>query len=491
MAPSIQVASRAANVCSRCRLHKQRCDRALPRCSRCALILRHCEYNHSWKGHDRLQNVCRVEPLVIQEPCGFSDLSARGENEFLQLLANCAGDTATNLHRFAQLTSDVLKESRIEVSGLIDRFSSSIHRWFPVVDLGQLRKDAQALQGPRVEDAKTPLLLLVLLLFESLQSSNLEVSLRSEKLYATSKKLMLALVSSSEKTSARLVEVLALIGLYECSQGMVCQAHLTLSSVFTMVTLSESYAHETEIPLQTKVSLLMLDRVIMLSNPDNSIPLLCNPNSTFTKAIELRIRRHFVGESASFGASPSQQLYTMAQIALSSGRVLHHIYCSNHGYELDESYDSVEDGMQTLVAALMAAKDSHSAHLCDSISLALCSLIVLQHSHATAVSLIPDSLDDLKLQTCSQMIWDTAGISFYAIRNIDISQVSLIGMFCQLGAIHTATVIFNNDIPHEGIEDMLFAMEVFFQKWTIGASLLKNVQSVLSRKSPTAISSMS
>ncbi|KAL7952318.1 hypothetical protein V8C34DRAFT_299592 [Trichoderma compactum] len=75
----------------------------------------------------------------------------------------------------------------------------------------------------------------------------------------------------------------------------------------------------------------------MLWSADNSISSLCNPNSPFSKDIKRYIQRHFVGESASFGVSPSQQLYTMAQIALASGQVVYHIYCSHHRYKVDES----------------------------------------------------------------------------------------------------------------------------------------------------------
>ncbi|KAM6479534.1 hypothetical protein HDV62DRAFT_138550 [Trichoderma sp. SZMC 28011] len=477
MASGIHVVKVAANVCSRCRLHKQRCNRALPRCSRCALKLRHCDYSVSSSSvHAPQQELRRSEPLVISECHGFFDISARGEQEFVQLISNWTTNLSKSLDHFTQLTNDILRESGIELSGLIDRFSTSIHRWFLVIDIERLRKDIQTLQELPVVDAKTPLLLLTLLLFDLLQRCELETSAGPKKLYSASKKLMVALVSLNEKTDARLVEVQALIALYECSQGMVYKAQLTLSSALTMVALSDSYTRETDIPLQTKVSLLILDRIIMLSSADNSIPSLCDPNSPFSKDIERYIRRHFTREAASFGVSPSQQLYTMAQTALASGRVLHHVYCSHHGYEVDESYTSVDHAMQTLVTALMASKDSHSMYLCDIISLAICSLIVLRQSHAKQQSFMLSPLDDLALQTSCQMIWDTAKISFRAIRDIDVSRVSFIGMFCQLRGVYAAIDVSHDYTPRDGMEDMLFTMENFFRRWTIGAGLLKSIQ---------------
>lgn len=202
----------------------------------------------------------RSEPLVISECHGLFDLSARGEQEFVQLISNWTTEFKRNLTYFTQLTNDILRESGIELPGLIHRFSTSIHRWFPVIDIDRLRKDAQTLQDLSAVDATIPLLLLTLLLFDLLQRCELGTSAGPKKLYSASKKLMVALVSLNEKTDARLVEIQALIALYECSQAMVYKAQLTLSSALTMVALSDSYARETDIPLQTKVSLLILDR---------------------------------------------------------------------------------------------------------------------------------------------------------------------------------------------------------------------------------------
>lgn len=202
----------------------------------------------------------RSEPLVISECHDFFDLSSRGEQEFVQLISNWTTNLNKSLVCFTQLTNDILQESGIELSALIDRFSTSIHRWFPVIDVERLRKDAQMLQGLPAVDATIPLLLLTLLLFDLLQRCELGTSAGPKKLYSASKKLMVALVSLNEKADARLVEVQALIALYECSQGMVYKAQLTLGSALTMVALSDSYTRETDIPLQTKVSLLILDR---------------------------------------------------------------------------------------------------------------------------------------------------------------------------------------------------------------------------------------
>lgn len=223
--------------------------------------LRHCDYSLSSSSVDApQQDVRRSEPLVISECHGFFDLSFRGEQEFVQLISNWTTTSNKNLAYFTQLTNDILQESGIELSGLIDRFSTSIHRWFPVIDVERLREDARTLGELPAVDATIPLLLLALLLFDLLQRCELGTSARPKKLYSASKKLMVAVVSLNEETDARLVEIQALIALYECSQGMVYKAQLTLSSVLTMVALSDSYTRETDIPLQTKVSLLILDR---------------------------------------------------------------------------------------------------------------------------------------------------------------------------------------------------------------------------------------
>lgn len=223
--------------------------------------MRHCDYSVASNSVPApQQDALRSEPLVISECHGFFDLSARGEQEFVQLISNWTTNFDNNLGYFTQLTNDILQESGLELSGLIDRFSTSIHRWFPVIDVERLREDAQTLRELPAVDATLPLLVLALLLFDLLQRCEFGTFAEPKKLYSASKGIMVALISLNEKTDARLVQVQALIALYECSQGMVYKAQLTLSSALTMVTLSDSYTRETDIPLQTKVSLLILDR---------------------------------------------------------------------------------------------------------------------------------------------------------------------------------------------------------------------------------------
>ncbi|KAL7952317.1 hypothetical protein V8C34DRAFT_137015 [Trichoderma compactum] len=82
------------------------------------------------------------------------DLSSRGEQEFTQLISNWTTTFSKSLAYFTQLTNDMLQESGIELSSLIDQSSTSI---FPIVDIKRLRDDARTLRELPTVDATIPL----------------------------------------------------------------------------------------------------------------------------------------------------------------------------------------------------------------------------------------------------------------------------------------------------------------------------------------------
>ncbi|RFU24401.1 hypothetical protein B7463_g11943, partial [Scytalidium lignicola] len=237
--------------------------------------------------------------------------------------------TRACLLRFTKLVHHILEESNVTISGVIDGFSGSVHRWFSVVNLKQLREDAQE---SWTADPSTPLLLLAMLLLGTLQDCHHEDHSRRRKLYTTLKKLMLALTSPSEAPEPHLVQVEALVALYECGQGMAHQAQLTLSSALAMVSLMES--EESDILIWRKISLIVLDRIIMLSSVSNNVPSLCTLTSPICKSVQSYIQKNSDTASASTGTPPSQQLYKMAEVALATGRVLHYVYCLEKGWTI-------------------------------------------------------------------------------------------------------------------------------------------------------------
>ncbi|KAH8811223.1 hypothetical protein F5884DRAFT_268040 [Xylogone sp. PMI_703] len=477
MASVIEISTIAANVCARCRRHKQRCDRVLPSCSRCALKFTRCDYAPSFSHEqNHLQVVRRIEPMVVVlGPRGFSDLSSYGEGELLKLIPDCTIDVHTCLLRFTKLVHCILRESNTTISGVIDRFSVSVHRWYPVVNLTQLREDARE---PSTANPPTLLLLLAMLLFGTLRDRHYEDDSRRRRLYTTLKKLVQVLTSQSGAPDSSLIQVQALVALYECGQGMTHQAQLTLSSALAMVSMVDF--EEPDILISRKISLVTLDRIIMLSDVNNNIASLCTLTCPISKSIQSHIQKYADTASASLGTSYSQQLYTTARVALATGRALHYVYCVESGYEADESYTSIETDMQDLAKFLIESDEGHSWVFCDVIGLTLCCLLMLHRTRVKEVGFVPNSRDGLAYKTSCRMIWDTCKISVNTIKNVDISQVSFIGMFCQLRAVYSSIDITGEHIPCEDKEGTLLTMGRFFQRWTIGAKFLKEIQAVVS-----------
>ena len=173
------------------------------------------------------------------------------------MLDHSPADLTCGLPSFSQQALDILGEIGIKLSDLLDDFDCSIHHWFPIVDLDQLRIEAQAPQGCRTTQS-TPLLWLAILLVTTRPCSH-TTHLSCRRLHATLLSISAAL-QTLKTPDIGLVQAQALIALYECGQGMGSQAYLTLSSAVAMATLIVAGNETNDKSLHWKVALMILDR---------------------------------------------------------------------------------------------------------------------------------------------------------------------------------------------------------------------------------------
>ena len=221
--------------------------------------LRSCDY--SWHPEDLNHSPSSQSTidsgLVERTDCGF-DLSSRGQKELLQLvLTNTTNEYPKRFVRLGQLVCDVLFESGLTISSLIDGYADTIHRWFPLLNLSQLRREAEGLPECCPKPAVSMLLLAIVLV--SVQPCGHASHLRHSKLYRTVKALIMHLQVESEP-SLEIVQVQTLISLYECGHGMTWQAHLTLSSAVTSATLITLNSKVSHASLHWQAALMALDR---------------------------------------------------------------------------------------------------------------------------------------------------------------------------------------------------------------------------------------
>lgn len=206
----------------------------------------------------------RDTALVEKGPCGF-DLSPNGQIELLrQVPDNSQIGTGIDLAGFSQLVLDILLEIGLTPSLVLDDFASSISDWFPVLDLGHLRGEAET---PRQAYSRpsTSLLWLVIVLVTALPCGHAEHP-PCRRLYKTLYSLSVALRLQSV-SDVYILQAQALIALYECSQGMGRQAYMTLSSSVAMATIIDAGMQRADNSLHWKVALLILDRLLTTPPP--------------------------------------------------------------------------------------------------------------------------------------------------------------------------------------------------------------------------------
>ncbi|TAQ90785.1 hypothetical protein B7494_g890 [Chlorociboria aeruginascens] len=265
---------------------------------------------------------------------------------------------ALEQHRLLSLGNELLLERGLTATQVIDNYSGKVHEWFPVVGLTKLREDVTLLAS-----------------FEALDTDDDPV--RPMQLYLTLKKVVPGLQLSSQGLNQRLVQLQALIALYECTKGRYYQAGLTLSSVIAMMDLKRLMEMEQQTSLQMCLCLVVLDRILVLASIDHDVPILCSSSSAICKVIQLYLGQSQAPNGLAMVTGPTHAIYVMSNVALAAGRVLHFVSCSNNALRSEETYECLESCMHDMTKSLIEARGSHSLVYCDAISLSLCCLVIL------------------------------------------------------------------------------------------------------------------
>ncbi|KAL6831557.1 hypothetical protein V8C40DRAFT_236740 [Trichoderma camerunense] len=457
----IQVLRKAAFVCLRCRTHKQRCDRNLPKCGRCASKLTRCQYpTFLAAGHSR-----------------SSDERADGpQRQYFTLEKR----RIVSLGNLVPLVTELLLEKSLTTAQLIDNYSNRVHEWFPVVDLTQLRSDVTFLTSFEALDSCTLFLMSAMLLPLTASQSENDDQTRPMQLYRTLKVMLSGGQFSLPEFSQCLVQMQALIALYECMKGMYYQARLTLSSVTAMMDLKRTMRMERRISLQMCLNLVLLDRILMLATVDHDVPTIISPSSAICKAIQLYLDESQAPNDPAMVADPMHALYVMSKVVLVTGRVLHFVYCSNNALRCEETYECLEFFMRDTTKSLIESKGSHSLVYCNAISLSLCCLVVLHQTRTSQESLPQGNRDLMALQTSRSLVWDTFKLSSEVLMTIDVYNVSFFSIFFQLRGVYDAIQEgWLSQLSQEDEKGLLKTLRQLSKRWLISGELNPSTKSYL------------
>ncbi|KAL6158795.1 hypothetical protein ACJQWK_04268 [Exserohilum turcicum] len=270
---------KAANVCSYCRIRKQKCDRTLPRCNRCAGSNRNCDYT----PHKAPQRVCdESDPLVsCHESCSQTDSSSRGMIKLLQRISACTNPFAPSeldTIRLWNTVQGILDLAGFDLSLALKEFGMCIHQWCPVLDENMLENGENDLSE---QAERQPLFALCMWLLMQRPCIH-QKSMSTTELYRTMKHIHVILQMDIEMR-VEAIQVGMLIAAYEVSHGLRTQAHFTVSSCAIMLQILDCETSPVHIGKQSRMlkqlksSLLRLDRVNHLMACPHYLQLVISP----------------------------------------------------------------------------------------------------------------------------------------------------------------------------------------------------------------------
>lgn len=185
-------------------------------------------------------------------------MSSQGQLELLQvILYQSPNDTSEGMPNLARQTLDILSDGGMTYSTLVDDYASSIHDWFPLLDLSVLRKRIQDPSSTYSQPSHS-LLWLAMALVTSQPCGHAQ-HVRRKRLHAALHCSM-SLIQSQNEIQLEFLQAKTLIALYECGQGLIQQAYLTLSSAVAMEALIKGISSEPVDSMHWKVAIMILDR---------------------------------------------------------------------------------------------------------------------------------------------------------------------------------------------------------------------------------------
>ncbi|KAM5358293.1 hypothetical protein ACJZ2D_015422 [Fusarium nematophilum] len=429
-----------------------------------------CDYSQHPNTSSHASCLDHTSSLVEFGTCGW-DLSRHGQNELISCVLDSTsehGDAAVD--GLGVMLRRVLSEVNLTASDLRDEYSRFVQNWFPILSPEQLLNYAR---NPWMTPSSS-LLWLAIVLVTTGPCGHVE-HLRRKRLYITAKTVSTA-IEAQKAPGVIHIQVHALIALYECGQGMVQQAHLTLSSAITRANLID-VEKQVGASLHWRVSLIILDRMIVLSAANDTIPLLCPASTALSRGLEAQIDP-LSREEISLLDNCSQKLHVMAKVVLLAGRVLEFVDNARMGNVDEDGYCSIEEKITSMVKSLIYENRSYSWSFCDPTTMTLCCVLILHSERVRITNATQDSKDFLALQASWRMVWDTCRISLEANANSDISKLSFVSMCCTLRAVSDILHDPLTGLRHE-IQRLLPVIRRFSRRWAIGGVFLSRIEATM------------
>lgn len=339
--------------------------------------LRSCDY--TWiKDAPRIvdSSMAQDGPLYVEQGKCSSDLSTRGRDELLNAVTACMNREPGSTNRLSELVSEILDLAERNVSDLFEEHATSIHQWCPLIDEEMLREGREGAYDDLPSDLlPSPFPMLCIFLLSSRSCAHME-HISTGTLYMTVKQIF-AIGQTSGEVSLELFRAGMLLAVYECGHGMAKQAFVTLSScvaLFDLIKLDirkpDTGICSEEMMSSLNAAIIMLDRMIPLSNMSEPLPLVCPTRHPLSTHIQNVIEPHIPPPSPTPYASSPRKVHIRAIVALGSGRVLQYICAIRCGIVYEEKYEEVDAAVAAVIKKLVDKPQPHTWLHCDAIAMA-------------------------------------------------------------------------------------------------------------------------
>ncbi|KAH7384345.1 hypothetical protein DE146DRAFT_223438 [Phaeosphaeria sp. MPI-PUGE-AT-0046c] len=482
---SIPYAQKAANVCSYCRVRKQKCDRNLPKCSRCAGLGRICDYSPYKPPAPASEE---IQPLVLHHQSYQSaELSSRGKIELLQNISACTDPfelVDPETVRLWGLIERILNLAEFDLTSALREFASGMHKWCPVLDENMLPDGDNDLS----KNARRHPLFTLCMWFVA-------TSIGVTEVYRAMKHIFVALQTDFE-IRVEAVQIGVLIAMYEVSHGLQAQANYTVSTCAIMVQYLEpasppDSAHGQAYMLKRlKSSLLRLDRVNHLLAPTQHQPLSIPSTHPIPTSLTQNLGPLPPIAEFEFASSPRTHFFRTL-VSVVSGRVYTYIHARSHGMTPAESYEDVNGAIHDIIGMLDGGPPADKALQCASYPMLVCSHILLQyiehqvHTHTGRDEGFPDiSFVAAGLQLSRVMVWNMLRVAIRMVRTeSDVIRIPFAALCAVLrGAIvvlETRRTDQEDVVTEEDVTGLKRVLNWFTGRWGIGGAYLVRIEQLL------------
>jgi hypothetical protein len=478
------------------------------------------------------------EALVIQsEFCLHADLSTRGTMALLHAVKTCLDDSsntvlATNL---SDLVQEILTLANVDLTVALEEFGTCIQQWCPILPEDNLRGGTNDLSQQMFSDreSKNPLLWLCLWLITKRTCLQQEHVTASE-LYRTMKQIA-ALMQSRRELHVEVVQIGMIIAAYEVGHGLQTPACQTLASCIALLrALSLDARRKKDMALVEttkwlKVSMLMLDRyvprtqqsfdneltyhsMIPISMTADTLSLTLFSNDPISKAIASSMDPEIPAPAPRPYASSPRKVHIRATVSLASGHVQEYIHARHHELDPEETYDQVDETINTCIQKLVDKPQPHTWLHCDAIAMAfwygpyccfnlsadmsLSTNILLQAAHMQYLDAVHPNPQELRpptamyikahlaLKYSRRMAWDMVRVAIQKIQSAaEIPHLPFAGLCCVLRAglavLETRTYVNEDVVGEDEVQGFKQILEWFADRWGIGSDYLKRLEELL------------